>query len=159
MCVWNFPTWVAQISCLHAHGCALARVHGLWARTKIGLRSELGVSVCCKWGVGELLYGYVCRLSIHHYGGGLRPPPQQWGGRLRCPPHCMHNVDRKAASIAIEPIPNDSLATYFIYIYIYIYMCRYVYKYVYIYDPVYMTLYYIYIYIYIYMTLYICVFV
>ena len=23
---------------------------------------------------------YVCRLPIHHYGGGLRLPPQRWGG-------------------------------------------------------------------------------
>ena len=32
--------------------------------------------------IGDYLYGYVCRLPIHHYGGGLRPPPQQWGAAL-----------------------------------------------------------------------------
>ena len=29
-------------------------------------------------GVGDGLYGYVCRLPIHHYGGGLRPAPLLW---------------------------------------------------------------------------------
>ena len=41
--------------------------------------------------VGQCLgYGYACRLTIQN---GLRPPPQQWGGRLRRPPHCcgIHN--------------------------------------------------------------------
>ena len=35
-----------------------------------------------------ICFRYVCRIPIPHNGGGLRPPPQQWGGRLRRPPHC-----------------------------------------------------------------------
>ena len=31
-------------------------------------------------------------------------------------------VDGKAANIAIQPVPNDSLTTYYVYIYIYIYI-------------------------------------
>ena len=44
-------------------------------------------------GVGDGLYGYVCQLPIHHYGGRLRPPPQQWSRRLRRRLHCcgIHN--------------------------------------------------------------------
>ena len=52
-------------------------LHYVFGWLKIGL----GIGISCKLIIGDGLYGYVCRLSIHHYGGGLRPPPQQWGGR------------------------------------------------------------------------------
>ena len=44
------------------------------------------------------------------------PAPLLW----RRPEAASIMVDGKAANIAIQPIPNDSLTTYYIYIYIYI---------------------------------------
>ena len=35
-----------------------------------------------------LCFCYVCRLTIPHNGGGLRPPPQRWAGGLRPPHRC-----------------------------------------------------------------------
>ena len=65
---------------------------------------RLGVGICCKWIVGDRLYGHVCRLSIHHYGARAS----------RARPIVVESimVDGKAANIAIQPIPNDSLTTY-----------------------------------------------
>ena len=48
--------------------CTLKNPQSLFLskKTKVGLQPELGVGVCCKWIVGDRLYGYVRRLSIHH---------------------------------------------------------------------------------------------
>ena len=59
-------------------------------------------------------------LSIHHYGfhnngvgaGGARPIV------VEAAEAAYIMADGKAANIAIQPIPNDSLTTYYIYIYI-----------------------------------------
>ena len=83
-------------------------------KKEVGLQPELGVGICCKWIVGDRLYGYVCRFSIHHYGfhnNGVRA-----GARARLlwrrPKAASTRVDGKAANIAIQHIPNDSLTTY-----------------------------------------------
>ena len=56
--------------------------------SETGLDQVLGIS--CRD-----VNGYVCGLSIHHSGGGLRPAPQQWSRRV---------PDGRAANIVI-PIP------------------------------------------------------
>ena len=92
---------------------------------------RLGVGMCCEFIFGDRLYGYVCPLSIHHYGvhnneagaGSARPiVVEASDGRLHSSGAGASGarstvvdsimVDGKAANIAIRPIPNDSLTTY-----------------------------------------------
>ena len=65
-------------------------IHGYpWKTRKI----NFGTIVGARYGrIYCTIYG-TTNLAIHQYGGGLRPPPPQWGGRLRRPPHCggIHN--------------------------------------------------------------------
>ena len=60
-----------------------------------------------------ICFSYVCHLTIHHNGGGLRPPPQQWGGRLGARPTVVDSIilDGGAASIAIPKTHPQSETT------------------------------------------------
>ena len=55
--------------------------------------------------IGDYSNGYVCRFPIHHYGGGFRPPPQQWGAATLVE---SIMVEGKAANVAIQVIPDES---------------------------------------------------
>ena len=61
--------------------------------------------------IGDYLYGYVCRLPIHHYGW-RRPSVASTtvGGRLRRPLTVVKSimVDGRAANIAIQVIPDEN---------------------------------------------------
>ena len=54
--------------------------------------------------IGDYLYGYVCRLPIHHYRlHNSEGPPEA------APPSAASiMVDGKAANIAIQVIPDES---------------------------------------------------
>ena len=69
---------------------------------------DMGVGLCSKLMIGSGLYGYVCNLSIHHYGGGLRRLHNPGAGAFGARPTIVESimVDGKIANIAIQPTPN-----------------------------------------------------
>ena len=68
------------------------------------ISAHVSTHLCYGFLPDSAIYGTI-NLTIHHYGGGLRPPPQQWGG-----PTVVDSIilDREAASIGIPKTYTQS---------------------------------------------------